>query len=157
MKRIGIGIMVAVLAFFLGIAISKIWSISRHEAAQRSVVLTSSRDEEWHRLYEAAGLTGDQVIIKEVNDRLLCANSAGVQDAWLVELETTRVCKKSDGSIHEPFASDTSEYGPFFKHITASHSSWALQNLDFIRGIITAGRAKEYVSRQRGRGDGVRR
>lgn len=145
MKRIYAGMAVALLTFCLGIAISTILSTSHREAACSSSILSWSPDEDWHRLYEAAGLSGDGAIIKEVNDRLLCANSAGVPDALFVEIEASVGCKKVDGSIYELRVNDTSEYGSFYRRITASHSSWTLRNLDFVRRISTAKRAREYV------------
>ena len=91
-------------------------------------------------------MSGDAAIIKEVNDRLLCANRSGVPDAFPVEVGATVSCRRADGSTHEHRMNDTSEYGSFFNRITASHRSWTMQNLDFVRSVSTAERAKEYVA-----------
>ena len=91
-------------------------------------------------------MTGDAATLEEVSDRLLCANSSGIPDAWPVEIEARAWCRKADGTIHELLVNDTSEYGSFSRRINASHSSWTLQNLDFVRSVSTAKRAKEYVS-----------
>ncbi len=148
MKRICLGIAVAVATFVLGIATSTVWSRSQWDTSKSSCSPAPSRDEEWHRLYEAAGMTGDAATIEEVSDRLLCANSAGISDAWPVEIEARAWCRKADGTIHELLVNDTSEYGSFSRRIKVSHSSWTLQNLDFVRSVSTAKRAKEYVSSQ---------
>ena len=141
MKQMSIRITVAVLTFCFGLAISMTWSISERGFTDCSPVLPA-RDEQWHRLYEAAVMSGDAAIIKEVNDRLLCTNSSGVPDAFPVEVGATVSCKTVDGSIHELRINDTSKYGSFFNRITASHRSWTMQNLDFVRSISSAERAK---------------
>jgi hypothetical protein len=102
--------------------------------------------DEWHRLYEAAGMSGDGEIRKEVSDRLLCANKAGVPDAWPLDKEGAVWCQRTDGTIHELLMNDTSEYGSFSSRITSSHSRWALENLDFVRTISNGKKAKEYVA-----------
>jgi len=83
----------------------------------------ASRSEEWHRLYEAAGLSGDGAIRNEVSDRLFCANKAGVPDARRIEIEGALWCQRADGTIHQFLVNDSSEYGSFFKSITSSHST----------------------------------
>ena len=145
MKQMYIRITVAVLTFCFGLAISMTWSNWQRHFTDCPAVLPA-RDEQWHRLYEAAGMTGEAAIIKEVNDRLLCANSSGVPDAFPVTVGATVSCRRADGSTHENRMDDTSEYGSFFNRITASHRSWTMQNLDFVRSISTAERAKEYVA-----------
>jgi hypothetical protein len=144
MKRISIRIGVAVLAFFVGCVASTVrlrFSVRSHKCAFSPL---SSRDEEWHRLYEAAGLSGDATIMKEVTDRLLCTNNAGVPDAWPVEGGAR--CQRSDGTIHQLFGNDTSEYGSFFKHIISSQNTWAIENLDFVRTISNGKKAKKYLA-----------
>jgi hypothetical protein len=131
MKRISIRIGVALVAFFVGFVASTIrlrFSVGSPKSAFSTM---SSRDEEWHRLYEAAGMSGDGTIIKEVSDRLLCANKAGVPDASPLDIECAVWCQRADGTIHQLLVNDTSEYGSFFRRITSSHSTWALENLDF--------------------------
>jgi hypothetical protein len=146
MKRISIRIGVALLAFFVGFVASTIrlrFSVGSSKSAFSPM---SSRDEEWHRLYEAAGMSGDGTITKVVSDRLLCANKAGVPDAWPLEIERAVWCQRADGTIHQLLVNDTSEYGSFFRRITSSHSKWTLENLDFVRTISTAKKAKAYVA-----------
>ena len=146
MKQISIRIGVALLAFFVGFVASAIRS-RFFVGSPKSVFSTmSSRDEEWHRLYEAAGMSGDGTIIKEVSDRLLCANKAGVLDASPLDIEGAVWCQRADGTIHQLLVNDTSEYGSFFRRITSSHSTWALENLDFVRTISTGKKAKAYVA-----------
>ena len=72
-----------------------------------------SLPDEWHSLNEAAGMSADGEIRKEVNDRLLCANKAGVPDAWPIDKEGAVWCRRVDGTIHELMVNDTNQYGSF--------------------------------------------
>ena len=143
MKRISVGIGVALLAFFVGVVASTVRQRLSHKNAVSRV---SATDEEWHRLYEAAGLSGDSDILKEVSDRLHCANKAGVPDAWPRDIDSELWCKRADGTLHQLLNDDTSEYGSFSKRITSSHSAWVQENLDFVATISTRETAKEYVA-----------
>ncbi len=58
-------------------------------------------------------------------------------------------CQRADGTIHQFLVNDSSEYGSFFKSITSSHSTWALENLDFVRTISNGKSAKDYVATHR--------
>ena len=146
MKRISVRIGVALLAFFLGVVASTIRSRIFAGSPESAFSPASSRDEEWHRLYEAAGLSGDGAIIYLVNNRLLCTNKSGVPDAWPITIKYSQWCRRADGSIHPLFVDDTSEYGSYYRRITSSHSTWTLENLDFVRTISTGKQAKEYVA-----------
>jgi hypothetical protein len=143
MKRISIRIGVAVLAFFVGFVASTV-RLRFSAGSRKSASSFSSRDEEWHRLYEAAGLSGDATIMKEVSDRLLCTNNSGVPDAWPVEGGAR--CQRSDGTIHQLYGNDTTGYGSFFRRTISSQNTWAIENLDFVRTISTGKTAKEYVA-----------
>jgi hypothetical protein len=146
MKQISIRIGVALLAFFIGFVASTIRLRLSVGNPQNAFSPVSFRDEEWHRLYEAAGMSGDGTIRQEVSDRLLCANKAGVPDAWPINIEGAVWCYRADRTSHQLMMNDTSEYGSFSKRITSSHSTWTRENLDFIRTVSTAKRAKAYVA-----------
>lgn len=146
MKRISLRLGVALLAFFVGFVASTIRSRFSSDSPRNATSPMSSRDEQWHRLYEAAGMSGDGTIRKEVNDRLLCANKAGVPDALPIDIQGAVWCQKADGTIQQLFMNDTSEYGSFYWHISSSHGTWSLENLDFVRTVSTAKKAKEYVA-----------
>ncbi len=113
MKRISVRIAVALLAFFVGFVASTIRLRLPVGSPQNAVSPVSSRDEEWHSLYEAAGMSGDGAIRIEVNDRLLCANKAGVPDAWPIERQGAVWCQRADRTSHQLLVNDTSEYGSF--------------------------------------------
>jgi hypothetical protein len=146
MKPSFLRIGVALLAFSLGVVASTIRLGLFADSPQVAFSPASSRDEEWHRLYEAAGMTGDSGIRAEVTNRLRCANKAGVPDGWLIDLDYEQWCRRADGTMHQLLENDTSEYGSFFKRITSSHNTWTFENLDFVRTVSTAKQAKEYVA-----------
>jgi hypothetical protein len=143
MRRLFIRLASAALAFLLGVAANAVWTSSLQRS--KNEIKTTKLTEEWHRLFEAAGMTGDAETIAAVNGRLLCANSTGIPDAWPVEIEARKWCSKTDGSIHELGMNHTSEYGSFHKAITTSHRVWALQNLDFVSTMSTARSARQYL------------
>src|ERR1700741_242929 len=145
MKRISVGIGVALLTFFIGLVASTIRLSFSLGSPNRASSPISSRDEEWHRLYEAAGLSGAGTIRGEVSNKLRCANKAGVPDAYPLDIADAIWCQRTDGTIHHLLENDTSEYGSFYRRITTSHSTWTLENLDFVRTISTEKTAKEYV------------
>lgn len=144
MKRILVRIAASVLAFFFGVAAHKAWSI--FHPAQSVTTSPLTRDEEWHRFYEAAEMTGNQDVRIEVENRLMCTSRAGVPDAWRVEIGNQARCWKSDSTMHELILSETSEYGSFFIRFKKSHQAWIYQNLDFIKTVSTGPSAKAYVS-----------
>src|ERR1700752_289684 len=74
---------------------------------------TLSKDEK-HKLYYAAGLTGDSELIRRV----------------LVKLDV----------LEEDFTE-----GPKFQAFAEEHTSWTINNLDFIQSIDTAEKARAYV------------
>lgn len=146
MKRISIRIGVAVLAFFVGSVASTIRLKFSEGSPESALSQMSARDEEWHRLYLAAGMSGDGTLMKEVSDRLLCANKQGVPDARPIDIQGEVWCQRIDGTTHQFLVNDTNDYGSFYRHIRSSHSRWTLENLDFARSISTAKKAKEYVA-----------
>ena len=148
MKPISFRIGVALLAFFLGVVASTIrlrYFTSRPESACPHM---ASRDEEWHRLYEAAGMSADADTRDRVNQRLFCANKEGISDAWRIDVEGALWCKRDDGTIHELIENETSEYGSYYRHITSTHSKWTVtpENLEFARQVSHTLPAKEYIA-----------
>ena len=103
------------------------------------------RVDEWHRLYEAAGMTGDAEIIKEVEDRLACANIEGREHGLMIEADNTVACKTNENKLEELREVAGSQHGSFWKLITDSHLNWSLKNQDFPNSIKNAHKAREYV------------
>ncbi len=59
-----------------------------------------SLDDEWHRLYEAAAMSGDDEVFKDVSRALMCANPIGIPGGKLIEYDDTTYCHYLDGSRH---------------------------------------------------------
>ena len=146
MRRISMRIGVALLAFLTGFVANTVRV--RYFAGSPKVLsrLFSSRDDEWHRFYEAALVSRDDAIMRRVSDRLLCANRAGIADAEPIHIQDTLRCQKADGTIHRHIVDDTSEYGSYWGRIRPSHSKWMTENLDFLRTIGTATKARAYLA-----------
>lgn len=149
MKRLPLRIAVALLTFVVGNAVSGIRAAFFVASPDCSYSPASSLDEEWHRLYEASRLSGDAVMMKEVSDRLLCRNVAGVPDALPIEIEGALWCQRDDRSIHSVLMNDTNYYGSYFWRISSSHSKWSLENMEFVRRVSNGKKAREYVATHR--------
>ena len=156
MRKAFLNLAVLALTFLTGFSAHMVWSRSQLlSPLTRSVSAEQSREEEWHRLYEAAGMTGDPQLIREVSDRLLCANRVGFPDAWPVaqdgrvlgEANTGFVgCQQRNRMIHELNWSN-GEYGPFENRVMKMHAAWTLQNLAFVRSVAQPQIARAYVYR----------
>jgi len=144
-RHISIRIAVAALAFVLGTAAHTMWVGVHGYKAADIPDLRQSLVEDWHRLHEAAELSGDPALRNLLHDRLLCTNSTGVSDAWLVEIETGQGCRDADGTVHELRLYAASEYGSFSEEITSTHSKWVFENMEFVASISTASSAKQYL------------
>lgn len=146
MRRISLRIGVALLAFLTGFVVNTV-RVRYFAGSPKGIVSSfSSRDDEWHRFYEAAQVSRDDAIMRRVSERLFCANRAGVPDAEPRDRQDGLWCQKADGTIHQHIVVDTNEYGPFFARITSSHSKWMTENLEFLRTIGTATKARAYIA-----------
>jgi hypothetical protein len=136
--------------FVIGFSVQMIWDGSMTPAPEIQAV-SDATDEEWHRLYEAAGMTGDYQLFQEVSRRLLCTNGAGLADAVPVEADGRRWgkekdsvwCQRSDQSTHE--VDVRAEYGRYHARILLTHAKWSLRNLEFIRTVVSPSAARAYV------------
>jgi len=146
MRRISMRFGVALLAFLTGFVVNTVRE--RYFAGSPKGVVSSfsSRDDEWHRFYEAALVSRDDAIMGRVRARLHCANRAGVPDAEPINIQGASWCQKADGTIHQLFGADTNEYGPYHFRITSSHSKWMGENLEFLLTIGTASKARAYLA-----------
>jgi hypothetical protein len=136
--------------FMMGLSVQLIWERSVTPLAEVPAVADAT-DEEWHRLWEAAWMTADRGIVNEVSERLMCANSAGVADAFPVEVDgrawthsTAEVwCQKRDRSTH--LVNQHAEYGVYLHHILDTHAEWSLRNIEFARTVVSPATARSYV------------
>jgi hypothetical protein len=131
---------VLTLGFLVGLFVDFMFSVRVERRESRPTSAVGTRIDEWHRLYEAAGMTGDSEIIKQVNDRLFCANDAGQSNGVLLTLDQWMFCRTSAGDVQL-----TSVSGSFGEFIKKSHLSWSLQNSDFVASVANPEAAREYV------------
>ena len=131
---------VLILAFAIGLFVNFIFAARVERRESRPIPAVETRIDEWHRLYEAAGMTGDSEIIKQVNDRLFCASPAGESNGMLVTLDQRLFCKTTAGDIQLMSMS-----GSFWELIKESHLSWSLKNSAFVASVTNPDAAREYV------------
>jgi hypothetical protein len=115
---------------------------------QPKISTNVSIEDQWHRLYEAAGMTGDSEPRQHVFKRMQCTNKLGIADAVYIETNEGVACRRADKTIHQLHLS---EYGAYFKHITQTHHAWTLANLDFVRSVSSKRKAEAYLSSVEGR------
>ena len=147
LQKISNSIAVLLVAFLLGVLSSAI--VSRHRKSRESVARSpiQDRSDEWHRLFEAAGMTGDGDIIAEVRNRLLCTNREGETIGVKIDIDLNSWCRLDDGTLK-----DLSQYignGSFSDQILKSHSDWSLHNLDFLKSVDSGVKARQYVREHR--------
>lgn len=140
-KKITMYLAVLTLGFLIGIVVSFFFSAPRERHESRPIQVATTRMDEWHRLYEAAGMTGDMDIIKEVNDRLLCADSDGELHGVPIEMTDRLVCRSRDGSIQEIQVGP----GSFWRLIVESQLDWSLENSAFVGSVTEKEIARAYV------------
>ncbi|HKE55551.1 MAG TPA: hypothetical protein VKB46_02580 [Pyrinomonadaceae bacterium] len=138
-------VLALVLAFTVGVFSSAVVSRQRSSRQAEKSLLLDSRIDQWHRLYEAAGMTGDGEIRVEVFNRLLCSDRAGRSLGLMIDVDGLSKCRLDDGTLQE--LNPPGDYGPFAKRILESHLDWSLNNLDFVESVSSAAKARQYVSR----------
>src|SRR5215510_6662827 len=142
-QKIPTSVAVLLLAFLLGVLSSAIVSRQRETRQSQERSTAEIRSDEWHRLYEAAGMTGDGEIIVEVRNRLLCTNREGETIGVKIDIDLNSWCRLDDGTLK-----DLSQYignGSFSDQILKSHSDWSLRNLDFLKSVDSGVKARQYV------------
>ena len=135
-----------IVAFLLGVLSSSIGSrlmVSRKSEPASPIEI---RVEQWHRLYEAAGMTGDSEVSAEVINRLICTDRSGESPGVMVFIKRRSWCRLDDGRMKE---FDGNEYGSFSERILKSHLDWSFKNLDFVESVGSAAKARQYIREHR--------
>ena len=132
---------VAVFTFSLGV-ISH-FAFHLKEKAIDIAPVSQLRQDELHRLYEAAGMSGDTLLRMAVYDRFLCIGWDDSLDARLVSIETETFCVERDGNTRRPlFPPDNKSK---FDALLKSHLAWSIENLEFVESVKHPRAAREYV------------
>jgi len=146
-RKLSTSITVSLLTFLLGVVSSAFVSHQRESRKLREMSTIEDRIEQWHRLYEAAGMTGDDEIRVWVFNRLICTNSAGQSGGVMVYADGSDWCRLEDGTLTE--LNSFMDHGSFSQHIFKSHLDWSIHHLDFVESVGSAEKARRYVSQHR--------
>src|SRR5215468_3514446 len=145
--KIWTSLAVVFITFLLGVVSSAIVSRQQETRMFTKMSPIEVRSEQWHRLYEAAGMTGDGEIIAEVRDRLLCTNRQGESVGVKIDIEANSWCRLDNGDIKE--LAQSTDFGAFSDQILKSHFEWSLRNLDFLKSVDSGQKARQYVKQHR--------
>jgi hypothetical protein len=97
--------------------------------------------DEWHRLFEAAYMSGDDRLRDEALGRLQCIGDDHSLTLRRIQVDSDLVCVDFNGKgTRLRFQEDN-----VFSNITKTHVAWSLKHLDFVRSVIDRRSAKAYV------------
>jgi hypothetical protein len=133
---------VAVFTFAIGVISHSAFQL-REKNLTDIVPVSQLRQDELHRLYEAAGMSGDSLLRSAVDDRFLCMGWDDSLDARLVRNDTETYCVERDGSIRPQVFKD--DHKNPFDVLLKSHISWSIKNLEFVESVKSPLEARKYV------------
>jgi len=134
-------LLVLALGFLLGVSVDSIVMRLMGSTESRAY---EDRVEQWHRLYEAAGMTGDNRIRMDIVDRLMCSNRSGETIGVIVEVNYYVYCMAPDGAVQE--LRPQGEYESFNNLITDPRPRRAWHNPEFLSSVQVLRPKGEYVS-----------
>jgi|SRR5258705_1797484 len=138
---------VALLSFGIGVLTHRVtlsfssWCV--HQEQMFSVA--ELREDDWHKLYEAAMLSGDENIRSEMYRRSSCMGSDFLLDAWLVEVGANAYCVKRGEDLNVRLDRLPDKFHYVLLH---QHLKWTLRNIAFLKEINTPQKARAYLSRK---------
>lgn len=148
MQRLALRLTVAVLTFTAGLSAYAGWTVLLlpSNPAEQLASVSKLREDQLHRIYEAALMTGGHSDLREfVLNKLMCTNNDGVSDAEFIHRQDMLACERAGGLVFE-VRPDIGPYGPMLFKIRSEHHAWSLENLGFIRELTTADKADRYVT-----------
>ena len=146
MIRVALLFAVALLTFGIGVLTHRVtlnissWCLDREQMFSAAEL----REDDWHRFYEAAMLSGDENIRSEMHSRSSCMGSDLLLDAWLVvEVGANAYCVKrgENLNVHLGRLPDKFHYV-----LLKQHHKWTLRNIAFLKEINTPQKARAYLS-----------
>ena len=143
MWRLALRPALSLLAFLVGLAAHAALAGGDPSLALADQVppVERAREHEWHKLYEAAGMTGSSGRGR-VYEELVCVRADGTAEGRLLELPgAVPVCEVRGGGVYLPDGT--------YDRLAKEHSAWSLKNLSFVREVCTAERARDYVNGHR--------
>ena len=94
--------------------------------------VTEVQEDEWHRLFEAANMSGDDFLKKEVEGRLMCMGRDHSLQSRMVEDGQVTMCFDVDGTVR-PLAIVKNQNS--WDVVLHNHERWVSKNLDFVRYV----------------------
>jgi hypothetical protein len=148
MSRVALLFAVALLSFATGVLTHRVtltcssWCLDQEQMFS----VAELREDDWHRFYEAAMLSGDENIRREMDRRSRCMGSDLLLDAWLVgEVGANAYCVKRGGNLNVSLGRLP---GKFHYDLLHQHRKWTLRNIVFLKEINTPQKARAYLSRK---------
>ena len=147
MRRVYLRPSIAAVTFSAGLIVSALWSTKHSTVLELhdETIPEVSIEDQWHRIYEAAGMTGDPETMRQMERRLTCTDTFGGTTADYVEVRDNIFCKLGDGLFYQ-VNSTSGPYGPFQRRIFGTHAPWALKNIEFLRTLSTREDAQKYLT-----------
>lgn len=145
MLRVALLFAVSLLSFAIGVLTHRVTlTFSSCVDQEQMVSVAELREDDWHRLYEAAMLSGDENIRSEMDRRSSCMGSDLLLDAWLVvEVGANAYCVKRGGNLNVHLGRLP---GKFYYALLDQHHKWTLRNIAFLKEISTPQKARAYLS-----------
>jgi hypothetical protein len=135
-------ISVAVITFFVGFTLS---SILRTSASAKVEMLSVAelRNDDYHRLFEAAHMAKDEDLRDEVLGRLQCAGDDGFLGRRLLTNDKDLLCCQfeQDSSV---FKFKVLEANPYYE-IIKTHGEWSRKNMAFVYSVSDPKAARRYI------------
>lgn len=145
MRQLTLKLSIAVLTFSLSLVLDAVRAFVSAPDDELTIPVAQLQEEEWHKLYEAAGMTGDPVTLRLVRERLMCTDIDGISNARMVTLVDSMRCERFDRTIYQ-YNRFVGPYGPFDEKIMNTHRLWCLRHLRFVKTLAPAPKARMYVS-----------
>jgi len=132
-------VLVAVLAFGFGLLTQAVVANLNLTPDEDISPVLAERENELHKLYEAAGMTGDMDLQSAWQKELECLGEDGLLDALPVDRDGEMWCVRRDGTEYR-----TNRKG--FDDFMSKHAQWSVNNLSFLEEVGTAKKARQYVA-----------
>ena len=128
---------VALASFTTGVLSSQLFS--RDASVEDMEAVSNLELDQWHRLYEAAFFTRDEVLRDDIVGRLQC-----MQDDHSL---TTRLDRSNFKCVDVNGNRTALRFGEdtVFDKLSKTHLAWSLKNLPFIGSIVDRQFARAYV------------
>ena len=133
---------IALLTFLIGISAYRI-KVGLSFASIEMIPVEQLREDQWHKLYEAAMMADDPDTRQDILARLMCMGPDYALEGLLIVQGVDDYCVKPDGSVH------LKSYGrlPDNSYVTLlhEHHSWVMRHIGFLSEVKTKEKAKAYV------------